>query len=246
MKQNFILKILILGLGVVMLFSFPGIADDAGKAKKEKKEKKLPRMFVYKPPMRGAPASRMGGGTRGITRGLTRGKKEVFPVIAVLVPEHTGLTTKAYPKLYWYISEPSSERIEFTLNDEEIGETLIQTNLSAAESGIHCLNLSDYNQQLSPGKQYSWFITIIVEPDKPMKNILAGGGIMRVKPLKFLADKLKIADKRDIPAIYADSGIWYDALDELSDLIKKHPEDTRLKEMRVNLLKQVGLNKIKG
>src|SRR5207249_6735910 len=41
---------------------------------------------VYKPPTRGAPGGRMGGGTRGITG---------TAVISLLVPDHVGLTSQA-------------------------------------------------------------------------------------------------------------------------------------------------------
>ena len=55
---------------------------------------------VYRPPLRGAPRGRVGGGSRGTGR-------ESF-VLSVLAPDHTGLTTSEQPSLYWFISGPSS------------------------------------------------------------------------------------------------------------------------------------------
>ena len=46
---------------------------------------------LYKPPLRGAPGGRVGGGTRGSER-------EVF-VLSVLAPDHTGLTLNEQPSL---------------------------------------------------------------------------------------------------------------------------------------------------
>ena len=50
---------------------------------------------VYKPPLRGTPVARMGGGTRG--------EDEDAPEVYVLTPEHTGLTSQAQPVMYWYL-----------------------------------------------------------------------------------------------------------------------------------------------
>ncbi len=47
---------------------------------------------LYKPPIRGAPATRVGGGTRG------PGDKR--PSVRVLAPNHVGFTTRAQPELY--------------------------------------------------------------------------------------------------------------------------------------------------
>src|SRR5271168_697816 len=50
----------------------------------------------YVPPMRGAPGGRTGGGSRGI--------KGSDLTIAVLAPDHVGLTAEDQPTLYWYAS----------------------------------------------------------------------------------------------------------------------------------------------
>src|SRR5437867_13335867 len=49
---------------------------------------------VYKPPLRGAPGGRVGGGTRGTQ------ERDIF-VLSVLAPDHTGLTTREQPSLFW-------------------------------------------------------------------------------------------------------------------------------------------------
>src|SRR5262245_36475783 len=61
---------------------------------------------IYKPPLRGAPVGRIGGGPRG-TGGL--------PSLAVLAPDHTGLTVQDQPTLYWYVSQVPTQAVEVTL-----------------------------------------------------------------------------------------------------------------------------------
>jgi len=67
----------------------PGGSDQAGKQTTPAKDpgaSKNVRRTVYVPPSRGAVGARTGGGTRGQTSA---------PRIAVLAPDHVGLTTRA-------------------------------------------------------------------------------------------------------------------------------------------------------
>ena len=41
--------------------------------------------------------------------------------------------------------------------------------------------------------------------------------------------------------LYAEAGLWYDALSSLSDLIEATPDNPGLRQQRAALLKQVGL-----
>ncbi len=180
----------------------------------------------------------MGGGTRG----LTRGSENELPVLNVLAPGHTALTLQSQPTLYWYISDSSSKRIVFTLNDEDKGITLFQTDLSNVRNkGIQRLNMADYKLSLDPEKEYSWSVTMIADPNQPSNDIFSGGNIRRIKPLKSLSEKLAKAGDKDIPAIYAEEGIWYDAISSLSKLIESNPKTRRFHKQRAELLEQIGL-----
>ena len=66
---------------------------------------------VYKPPARGKPRTRVGGGVRG---------GENAPSLQVLVPEHIGQTLSDQPSLFWYVDGPPPENtvVVFTLIDE--------------------------------------------------------------------------------------------------------------------------------
>lgn len=192
------------------------------------------RMMTYKPPKRGTPGGRIGGGTRGEGEGV--------PVLSVLVPDHTGLTTKAQPELYWYVSNPTSRKIEFTLNLEQAGKTLAHENIKGVrEEGIWRISLSDLGVTLSPDTEYTWFVAMVLDSDQPSTDVFSGGAIMRVRPSGILEGKLAGAKEMDIPAIYAAEGIWYDALASLSRLIENDPENKALRVQRARLLEQVQL-----
>ena len=58
---------------------------------------------IYKPPLRGAPGGRVGGGTRGSGR-------EVF-VLTVLAPDHSALTVSEQPAISSDVTyDPSRQR----------------------------------------------------------------------------------------------------------------------------------------
>jgi len=189
---------------------------------------------VYKPPTRGAPGGRVGGGTRGIQR-------EVF-VLSVLAPDHSGFTTSEQPSLYWYISAPTSLPVEVTVMDPQGVQPILETRLSpAVKAGVQRIRLADYNVRLSPGAAYRWFVAVVPDADRRSKDILAGGAIERVETPDELKAKLTQTANKDMPSVYAEAGIWYDALRAISDLIEAAPQDQELQKQRAAMLAQVGL-----
>jgi hypothetical protein len=193
---------------------------------------------VYVPPKRGAPGGRVGGGTRGIQR-------EVF-VLSVLAPDHSGMTISEQPSLYWFISGPTSLPVELTVMDPEGVQPILETRLPApVQAGVHRVRLSDHNIRLKPGAAYRWFVTIVPDSDRRSKDILAGGAIERVDVPADLKTKLTTANKSQLFSLYAEAGLWYDAVAAISDLIDAAPQDQALRKQRTEFLSQVGLSAIK-
>jgi len=86
---------------------------------------------VYTPPQRGAPSRRVGGSSRGAG--------DALPAVMILAPDHVGLTTSESPSLYWYLSKPTTVRVEVTLVDEK-GETpLIEYAIEKVQVGRELL-----------------------------------------------------------------------------------------------------------
>ena len=56
--------------------------------------------------------------------------------------------------------------------------------------------------------------------------------------------KLFQADKLNIPHLYAESGIWYDTIMAISELIEANPNDMNLRKQRAAFLEQVGLSQV--
>lgn len=185
---------------------------------------------IYKPPMRGAPATRVGGASRGeLNSGL---------ILSVLAPESTAWTSQAQPTLYWYSSRGLTAPLEFTLIDEQAIKPLVEMPVKAPQPGIYALHL-DYS--LKPGMEYAWSIVAIADLQQRAGDTLASGTIQRIQPSPSFVAQLKDASKSQLPFLYAQGGYWYDALAVLSEQIDANPADRRLRVQRAAFLDQVGL-----
>jgi hypothetical protein len=183
--------------------------------------------FAYQPPMRGSASSgRIGGGTRG-----TADAPSV--TLEVLAPEHAGLTVSAQPTLYWFVSQRIESDAELTIVDDTSIDPLLELKLKGPiEAGIHALSLKDHGVELKANVPYQWFVAVVMDPSQRSYDIVAGGEIKRVGEPGNLAGT---------PQAYAEAGIWYDALDGLSNQIDSQPKNTGLRQQRAALLDQVGL-----
>jgi hypothetical protein len=201
-------------------------------------DKAVSAVPAYKPPLRGAPAGRVGGGTRGAT------ERESF-ALQVLAPDHLGYTVREQPCLYWYISNPTTHPLELTVTERNAVAPLLEKTMQAsAQGGIQSACLADYGVKLRKDVQYKWFVTLVTDPERRSKDILAGGMLMVVDPQPLLAEKLKSAVPGSLPNIYAEEGLWYDAIGALSQLIEETPANLELHRQRAALLEQVGLAEV--
>jgi hypothetical protein len=190
--------------------------------------------LVYKPPMRGAPASRVGGATRGT------GEAQV--TFEVLAPDHTGLTTQARPTLYWYTSGPVDGPVEVTLLLEGAEKPVLERKLSLPRAGgIHAVPLEAQGVTLRPEVEYEWFVSVVRDPAQRSLDTTAGGAIRHVVADPATRSRIASASERARPALYAEAGLWYDAFDAVTRLIERHPSDAGLRAQRAALLEQVGL-----
>jgi hypothetical protein len=193
-------------------------------------------MPEYIPPVRSAPGGRVGGSTRG---------PGTPPTLSALAPDHTGLTIQEQPSLYWYLSKPTSYPIEFTIIDDRGIQPLIERRLSGSlQPGMQRVRLAEYGLRLSVGVLYRWSVALVVDPDNRSRDVIAGGAIERIAPPTELRAKLARAGKTRAPYLYAEAGLWYDALAAISDLIDAAPNDQVLRQERASLLEQVGLPQI--
>lgn len=172
-------------------------------------------LIIYKPPQTGAPALRIGGGTRGVNF--------TPPKIQVLAPQHTALTGRSQPALYWYLSEPNQQAIEITLSKKGVEEPLLARELSPlSKAGLQSVYLSDYGVSLQEGEEYRWSVALIDDKGHRSGDSVAGASLRYQIP----ATPISSVERQ------AEAGYWYDALQQL---IESHSP------LVDSLLKQIGI-----
>lgn len=188
----------------------------------------------FRPGAKGAPSVRVTGGSRG------SGDSTI--TLDVLAPDDTGLTTQEEPSLLWYQSKPAQAKFELTLLEENKPKPLLQVKANGnGQAGIQRIKLSDHHLKLNPGVEYQWVVALVTDADNRSSDLVASGVIKRVVPDEDLKGKITHATPASLPAVYAEGGIWYDALSVLTDQIEADPANKSLRETRADLLRQVGL-----
>jgi hypothetical protein len=193
-----------------------------------------PTKVKFRPTGTGTVSVRVTGGSRGT------GDAQV--TLDVLAPDEVGVTTKEQPSLYWFQSKPAQAKFELTLLEENKPKPIVQVMVErSTKAGIQRLQLSDHNAKLALGVEYQWVVALISDPDNRSKDLVASGVIKRIEPSSDLKEKVSKAPAASLANIYAEAGIWYDALGALSDQIDAQPDDKALRQARADLLQQVGL-----
>jgi len=188
----------------------------------------------FRPPSRGAPATRLTGGSRG--------SGDATITLDVLAPDETGLTTQEQPSLFWYQSKPAAAKFELTLLEENKLKPLLQVKFErSSKAGIQRIKLSEHGVKLAPNVEYQWVVALVTDPDNRSSDLVASGAIKRIEPSAELRARIAGASPAALPGVYADAGIWHDALETLSDLVDAQPGDKALRQTRADLLAQVGL-----
>ena len=188
----------------------------------------------FRPASKGAASVRVTGGSRG------SGADAI--TLDVLAPDEIGVTTQEQPSLFWFQSKPAQARFELTLLEENKIKPMVQVSIErSSKAGIQRLKLSDHGAKLVPGVEYQWVVALVTDAENRSKDLVASGVIKRIETPAELKDKIAVTPPASIPGVYAEAGIWYDALATLSDQIDAQPENKLLRQTRADLLRQVGL-----
>jgi hypothetical protein len=169
----------------------------------------------YKPPARGAPGGRVGGASRGTVKATMP-----LPTIELLAPDgNAGQTTSPTPILYFYVSQPITWRIQFTISAPLRPDPVIEVNIPAPhQAGVYAIRTADYHAQLQPGVLYTWSVSVILNPKAPSRDIVASASLLRTAPDPTLESALHGVPPSRRAALFAQAGFWYDAVAAAADM----------------------------
>ena len=195
-------------------------------------------MPTYRPRKENMPRARIGGQSRSLQNDA--------PFLVALVPDHVAFTIKQDPALCWFLSRDIPQPLTITVVDSRGIRPVLERTLPASrQSGIHCIRIRDYGLVLKEQEQYRWFVTLVLDPDKPSMDVVAGGTIERIPfdeacmlnmPCSWTSCELEAVYR------YAEVGLWYDAIACLVDMIEQDQDNHKLKRMLDHLLKQSGVD----
>jgi len=195
----------------------------------------VPSFAQFRPPNRGMPGRREGGGTRGGSCPVQQ------PGLTALMPDsNLGLTVASQPTFFWYVPQNSAAAAEFTLlgpDNTERYKTLVTV---PTEAGIVSLSLPQ-DKGLEAGQSYRWYFSLICDPLDRSEDSFTTGWVERIEPNADLSKALKTAPAADLPNLYAQAGLWYDALTALASLRQSQPQNTAVVAQWQDLLQSVGL-----
>ncbi|MBE9097864.1 DUF928 domain-containing protein [Vacuolonema iberomarrocanum] len=201
----------------------------------------------YTPPDRGLPGRREGGGTRGGTEACVVGDRSMV----ALIPETVfGTTVKEDPTLYWYVPAVNAVALEFLLYDEAGNEVFAQTLPPTSEAGIVSIKVPTTGEgeqatsRLDVNEDYHWFFSIVCNESDRSADVFAEGWVRRIPLTDPLDGQLQAVPPTQQAEVFADAGIWYDALDANVQVRCEAPDDASLTNQWVDLLGSVGLEAV--
>lgn len=200
----------------------------------------------YVPPNRGLPGRREGGGTRGCWTSAVPGGQN--RLTAIVPSQNLGYTLSEYPTFFVYVPAAYAEKAaaaELILTDDQDTEIYRTSFSTGNQSGILRISLpAEANMApLEIGRDYHWSFALVCDPNDPSGNLVVDSWIQRVQPSAELAAAIATTSPADLPALYARSGIWYEAIASLTDPYRQ-PTDGAIVSQWQNLLNSVGLSNI--
>jgi hypothetical protein len=166
--------------------------------------------------------------------GAVRGRNDVS--VDSRAPDHVGLTLNAAPSLWWSLDSDSDAPLQVTIVDEDAIEPILRVELAGPHrTGLNSISLTEHGVELKPGVEYRWFISVLLDPDRPSRNPVSGGVIQVVGPDDDRRVAVAAVEDARRGHLLAELGIWYDAYDFFASLAEAHPEIEALERHRDRL-----------
>ncbi len=167
--------------------------------------------------------------------------------LTALVPKtKVGRTISDYPTFFFYLPQTDAQLAEFILQDRSGNQIYKQTLTISNLSGTIGISIPA-NKNVPPlevGKSYRWSFSVICNSQDRSSDQMEIGSVRRVELSADILRQLEKADPRQKTVIYAQNGIWQDALSTLAAARRANPNDAVLKADWESLLDSVTLGKL--
>ncbi len=200
------------------------------------------------PPYVGEPSGRgRGGGTRGPECDRYAGVTPLVPLVQVGDRSiHWGLTTETHPTIWLAIPNGLVEGTPIELAIYDSQDQIIYRSMQQAKTtsaGSVSIIPTATAPPLSTDQVYRWTVSIFCDVELPDVPLQVAGYVQRVVPPMALADSLRDVDPLQRAALYAEAGIWYDALATLGHHYQQNPNPA-IATAWTTLLQQANLDQV--
>jgi hypothetical protein len=203
----------------------------------------------FVPPVTKNPRQSRGSGSRGCDQSLPG------DLVTLLIPsrEQIGQTLSGHPTFFWHLSQPVSVPIQFTLVEPGVTEPLFVKQIDSPKAGMMQQELPKDRPELVPGRTYGWSVTLVCNARRPSANPYFYSWIERVPTTPALEQQLaevtsqssgNASSDRERALLYAEAGLWYDALATISKAQVTNPNNPFVQTDFLSLLDQVGLSEV--
>lgn len=185
----------------------------------------------------GRPGDRTGGGSR------TPCPRINAPSTTALIPmNNLGKTVSERPTFWFYVPYPpqAAPAGEFVLQEEDGNEVYRTAFTLPATPGFVSFSTPLAVEPLKINKSYHWYFKLYCEGQKSSTPVFVEGWVQRVEKTPALERQLQAAESRE-DVVYANNGIWYDALNYLAQLRLNNPSNSILADDWTNLLNAKGV-----
>jgi hypothetical protein len=205
------------------------------------------------PPDRGAPGNRGGaGGSRTVP---CAAESQQVPLTALMpvypLPRTESATFAATqvwavtqaerPAAWFYVPYTrSTATAEFVIQDEADNDIYRAPVGLPNTPGIVSVRVPNQAPALEVGKLYHWFFKVQTKCGSTTIPYVEGW-MQRVKLAPAIAQQIQQAPPLQRAALYAENGIWFDALTTLAELRQSLPQDQTLAENWISLLRSADL-----
>ncbi|MFN6516889.1 MAG: DUF928 domain-containing protein [Nostoc sp. CreGUA01] len=202
------------------------------------------------------PGRTPGGRVRG---GATRGDGNACPTakpnLTALVPfteeadevvNVWAQTTLERPSWFFYMpyTKDVGNVVEFVLQDKDSNQVYKKAIALPDKPGVVRVSLPSTAPALELNKEYRWFFSVNCDKQKNAPWTYVEGVIERVDLSQSLIKELETAEPLQRYTIYAQKGLWYEALGILAQLREKNSEDPTLQAEWENLLASIRLDDV--
>ena len=177
-------------------------------------------------------------------RGKGSCSEQATTKLTALAPySHPGQSANSHPTFAWHIPDPESYPVLFRLYEYDATQrngkdkTIAKKPLSSTP-GIMSYTLPSGSPGLTVGQKYGWEVILVCNPNSPSQSLVAGAEIDIVNQPAEIETKLNNTSQANgitKADIYAQAGLWYDALAE----VVVTPNDPQAKALTAKLIEQL-------